>query len=236
VTSQGQRVATSGKRRRPTRSGVVLSAELIVDTAVALADEHGPEALTVRRLGEALGADPSAIYRYFRGTDDLLLAIYDRHIGEAFADYTPSDDWVASLRELGTRAYAALTRNPRLAALAASRITRKENEARAVDTGVGLLRQAGFSPEDALRHYLAFIDTVLGFAALDAAVLSLSPEARDGDQRAWSDTYAHLPAETYPNIAAAREHLPSLTASSFPRALDLILSALAAQAPSPGPS
>ncbi|MDX3213763.1 helix-turn-helix domain-containing protein, partial [Streptomyces scabiei] len=59
------RVPQERRRRRPTRSGVVLSEELIVDTALRLVGEHGPEALSVRRLGTALGCDPSALYRYF---------------------------------------------------------------------------------------------------------------------------------------------------------------------------
>jgi hypothetical protein len=97
--------------------------------------------------------------------------------------------------------------------------------------GVGLLRRAGFDAGAALRNYLAFIDTVLGLASLDAAVLTLAPQERAGDLDAWTDAYARLPAGTYPNIAAARDHLPSAVDSSFTTALELMLSALAAQVP-----
>ena len=69
------------QRRRPTKQGVVLSEELIVETALRLIEEHGADALSVRRLGRALGADPSSLYRYFRHTDDLMLAIADELIG-----------------------------------------------------------------------------------------------------------------------------------------------------------
>ena len=41
-----------------------LSRELIVDAAANLVAEHGAEAMTARRLGEALGCDPSALYRH----------------------------------------------------------------------------------------------------------------------------------------------------------------------------
>lgn len=230
MSSEG-RVTSSRKRRRPTRSGAVLSADLIIDTALGLIDEHGAEALTARRLGSALGADPSAIYRYFRGTDELLLALYDRLIGETLEGFSPGDDWVAALRDLGTRVYRSHLRHPRLASLSASRVTRRENEFRAVEAGVGLLRRAGFSEGAALRFYLAFIDTVLGFASLDAAALSLPAEEREGDENAWTSVYARLPADSYPNIAAARPHLASVAGSSFPAAMELLLSALAAQAP-----
>src|ERR1044072_3612944 len=68
------------QRRRPTKPGVVLSEELIVDTALRLIEEHGADALSVRRLGRALGADPSSLYRYFRHTDHPMLAIADELI------------------------------------------------------------------------------------------------------------------------------------------------------------
>lgn len=55
------------RRRRPTRQGTVLSEALIVDTALRLLREHGGGGLTARRLGLALGADPSTLYRYFAG-------------------------------------------------------------------------------------------------------------------------------------------------------------------------
>jgi AcrR family transcriptional regulator len=225
--------ATAGRRRRPTRSGVVLSTGLIVDTALGLIDEHGADALTARRLGRALGADPSAIYRYFRSADDLLLALYDRAIGETLDGFAPGDDWAAALRDLGVRVHRCHVRHPRLAALSAARVTRRENEFRAVETGVGLLRRAGFDDGDALRLYLAFIDTVLGFAALDAATLALSPAEHRGDEDAWTSVYARLPASQYPNIAAARDHLASAADSSFPTAIDLLLHSLTALAPRP---
>ncbi len=226
-----QRVVTSRRRRRPTRAGVVLSDDLIIETALTLIEEHGPDALTVRRLGQSLGADPSAIYRYFRSTDDLLLALYDRLIGESLAGFDPPDDWVEALREFGRLVYRAHQRHPRLAALAAARITRRPNEFRAVDTGVGILRRAGFSAEDALGLYLTFIDTVLGLAALDASVAALSPEARAADAGAWTETYAHLPAADYPNLSEVRPHFAALPTSSFERALDLILTALSTRLP-----
>ncbi|NUK13716.1 helix-turn-helix transcriptional regulator, partial [Streptomyces lunaelactis] len=61
------------RRRRPTKSGAVLSQQLIVETALRMLQEHGSAGLTVRRLGTALGADPSTLYRYFNGIDDLTL-------------------------------------------------------------------------------------------------------------------------------------------------------------------
>ncbi|MGW5699371.1 TetR/AcrR family transcriptional regulator, partial [Streptomyces asiaticus] len=89
------------RRRRPTRQGVVLSETLIVQAALRMLREHGSAGLTARRLGAALGADPSTLYRYFRGMDDLARAIGDELMGRALDRWTATGDWRADLRALG---------------------------------------------------------------------------------------------------------------------------------------
>ncbi|MBC9714994.1 TetR/AcrR family transcriptional regulator [Streptomyces sp. TRM66268-LWL] len=224
------RVPVERRRRRPTKTGTVLTEELIVDCALRLAGEHGAEALSVRRLGAALGCDPSALYRYFHDTDDLLLAVADRIIGETMHDFAPEGDWLSGLREMAHRVYSGYSRHPRIAAMAAYRVTRRAHEFRAVEIGIGLMRRGGFGKEAAVRHYAAFIDTVLGHAALDAAHLALAPERRGGDTRAWTEAYQDLPDAAYPQLAEVRHELPLMAHSSFENALDLLLSALESQA------
>ncbi|MGW1927670.1 molybdopterin-dependent oxidoreductase, partial [Streptomyces massasporeus] len=98
-----ERVVPEGsrRRRRPTKQGAVLSERLIVETALRLVEQHGAAALSVRRLGAALAADPTALYRYFRNTDALLLALADELIGRAQEGWTATGDWRADLRAIG---------------------------------------------------------------------------------------------------------------------------------------
>src|ERR1044071_10487366 len=95
------------QRRRPTRQGNVLTHGLIVDTALRMLREHGSTGLTARRLGLALDADPSTLYRYFRNMDDLTLAIGDALIGQALEGWAPTGRWRHDLREVGLRIHAA---------------------------------------------------------------------------------------------------------------------------------
>lgn len=218
------------RRRRPTRQGTVLTREVIIGTALRLVEQHGTEALTVRRLGAALGADPSSLYRYFRNADDLLLAVADELIGRAQAGWRPSGDWRADLREIGLRIHAAYQSHPQAAVLAAHRTTGRENETRAVEAILGLLRDAGFPDREAVRVYHAFVDQALGFAALDAAAQALPEPARNADRDVWPDAYAHLTAETHPHIAATAGLLVAdMGRSGYPFALDLLLDAVAAR-------
>ncbi len=223
--AESERVPVERKRRRPTSSGVVLSADLIVDAACELIDAQGAQAFTVRKLGAALGADPSAVYRYFRNTEDLLLLI-----GESMTGFAPSGDWAADLRDFGLRAYRSALRHPQIAVFSTVRVTGRPHEQHAVDTGIGLLLQAGFDEAGAVRHYHALVDTALGHAALDAGVLRLAPAQRAADEQAWQDAYAGLPAEDFPSLHRVREHLPLMAGSAVEPALDLLIGALRREA------
>ncbi|GAA2652466.1 TetR/AcrR family transcriptional regulator [Streptomyces lunalinharesii] len=213
----------------------MLSRQLIVETALRLVGQHGAEALTVRRLGAALGADPSAVYRYFRNTDDLLLAVADELVGRAQHGWRPTGDWRADLREIGLRIHRAYQAHPQAALLAAHRTTGRTHEIRAVEAILGVLRAAGFPDPEAVRIYHAFVDQSLGFAALDAAALALPPAARAADDEVWQAAYGRLAADTHPNIAATAPLLAAdMRRSGYPYALELLLEAAASRLPRPG--
>ncbi|WP_037575717.1 TetR/AcrR family transcriptional regulator [Phaeacidiphilus oryzae] len=229
-----RRTTDQRMRRRPTKQGTVLSEALIIDTALRLVREHGEGGLTVRRLGAALGADPSALYRYFRSTDELLLAIGDELIGRCMAGHRPSGDWLADLRDIGRRIHTTYRDHPRVAQLLAFRVTARTHEIAAVETLLGVLRGAGFGDADAVRYYHAFVDQALAFAALDTAMLGLPEGVRDA--RAWSETYAALPAAERPHIAATAGHLVAeMRESGYALALELLLESLASRLRGPAP-
>ncbi|MET7386128.1 TetR/AcrR family transcriptional regulator [Streptomyces sp. NPDC005529] len=218
------------RRRRPTRSGTVLSEQLIVETALRLLREHGSAGFTARRLGLALDCDPSTLYRYFRGMDDLTLAIADALIGEALRGWEPTGEWRADLRAIGLRIHAAYVAHPQAAQLTTSRVSGRANELAADEAVLELLRTAGFPLPDTVRIYHAFIDQTLAFAALDAASLALPSAALRADEAMWRSTYARLPAATHPRIAEAAPLLATrMVTSAYPTALDMLLDSADAQ-------
>ncbi|MBY8339556.1 TetR/AcrR family transcriptional regulator [Streptomyces spinosirectus] len=218
------------RRRRPTKSGTVLSEALIVETALRMLREHGSAGLTARRLGLALDADPSTLYRYFRGMDDLTLAIGDALIGQALDGWAPTGDWRADLRAVGLRIHAAYLAHPQAAVLTTSRVSGRANELAADEAVLEVLRSAGFPTADTVRIYHAFIDQTLAFAALDAAPLTLPSAALRADEAIWRSTYARLPPTTHPRIAEAAPLLAAhMVRSAYPTALDMLLDSAAAQ-------
>ncbi|WP_171107426.1 MULTISPECIES: TetR/AcrR family transcriptional regulator [Streptomyces] len=225
------------RRRRPTKSGTVLSESLIVETALRMLRLHGPAGLTARRLGTALGADPTTLYRYFRSMDDLTLALGDALIGRAVEGWRDTGDWRADLRDLGLRIHAAYLEHPQAAVLTANRVSGRRHEIAVDELILGLLRNAGFRDIDAVRVYHAFIDQTLAFAALDAASSALPDEARRADEEVWQATYARLSADTHPHIAAVAPLLVAdMNLSAYPVALDLLLDSAATRLDGSGPA
>ncbi|MFI5764049.1 TetR/AcrR family transcriptional regulator [Streptomyces sp. NPDC051563] len=217
------RIPAERRRRRPTLSGAVLSAEAITTAALALIEAPGGNALTVRGLGTALGCDPSAVYRYFPDTDAVLLSAADRLIHDSLQGFEPGTSWQDDLRNFAHRLHRSMLTHPRLAAVRACRVTAGPAEARAVDTGIGILLRAGFEPGQAVRHYRMFVDTVLAQAAVDAAVLNLDEQRREQQGRAWSEYHAGLPAEEYPHLNAVRDHLSTMSEPTFPDILETMI-------------
>ncbi len=197
-----ERVIAKRTRNTRTRSGAVLSKELIVDTAMGLVGEHGAASLSVRRLGAALGCDPTAIYRHFAGMDALMLAVADRLIGQALSNYRPGGSWKENLRSLARATYAAYLAHPRVAIAVAARVTGGENEARVIDLLLGQLRTAGFEGEQAVRLYRSLGDFILAFSAVDADYLASPAEEQEADSRRWQEAYGDVDPEKLPNLAA----------------------------------
>src|SRR5882672_5418532 len=71
-----------------------LTRELLVRESLRLLDEHGVTGFSLPKLGRALGADPTAIYRHFASKDELILAIADALIEEGLGGIGPSACWV----------------------------------------------------------------------------------------------------------------------------------------------
>lgn len=213
------------KRRRATKAGVVLSEAMIVDTALRMVEEHGAEGMSARRLGRALGADPSAIYRYFRNMDTLLLAMADELITRVTRQWHATGDWRADLHRWGISAHAEYLKYPQAARITAARITGRPAELAGVELILAALRAAGFPDQLAVLAYRLFITQMLSYAARDgAAKLGFS---REEDIGRWKSTYAQAPANVYPNIAAVAGLLEQHDGgSSYPLALRLLLSTM----------
>ncbi|MEF3113762.1 TetR/AcrR family transcriptional regulator [Streptomyces chrestomyceticus] len=66
------------RRGRPAR----LSRERVIEAALDIVSRQGSQALTMRRVAEALGSAPMSIYRHVRDKDELLVLLLDRIVAD----------------------------------------------------------------------------------------------------------------------------------------------------------
>ena len=88
------------KRPNPTRpKRQTLTRERVLRAALALADERGIDALSMRELGRRLGVDAMSLYNHVENKVDLLDGIVDLMVGEIDLP-AGEDDWTSASPEL----------------------------------------------------------------------------------------------------------------------------------------
>jgi AcrR family transcriptional regulator len=222
---------TAGRRNGRLRRGS-LTPEAIVAESLRLLDTEGADGFSLPKLGRALGADPTAVYRHFSSKDDLLLAIADRLIEEAIAGMSAQPCWIDTIAEAARRLRETYRAHPAAAALSASRTTQRPAEMRIVNMIIGAVLDAGFAGAEAARMYRALGDFMLAWAGSEAAFLALEPRQQEADKAAWTRAYLAVDRAEFPTIWQIRDELAGVTDDDISEAvLALVLDGFRAQAP-----
>ncbi len=209
-----------------------LSRRSIIAAGALLVREHGVAALTVRRLGEALGCDPTALYRHFATMADLEREVGDRFLRSVDVRVRDGDDWRATVRRICVKLRRVQLRQPRLAALVSAAPTRLANEMRITEALLRELKRGGFSNDQAATAYHALIELTVGSAAIDAPLAAQPAAIRRRIYNDWRREYAELSPAKSPASVAVAEHLYLGSADSrFEAALDLLLDGISRQRP-----
>jgi AcrR family transcriptional regulator len=139
-----------------------LTRDRVLSAAVALADEAGIESLSMRKLAQALGVVPMALYKHVANKDELLNGIVDVVVGEI---HPPVDgtDWKDAVRQRILSARQALLRHPWASQVIESRTTPTPVVLEYLDSMIGMFRAGGFSV--GLTHHVmhAMGSRILGF-------------------------------------------------------------------------
>lgn len=210
----------------PRDEKIALTKEIIVEHAIALADKIGSDALTMRKLADAIGTAPMTIYYYVSSKDLLIDEMVDRVFSEI--EIPPMDqEWKPALRSRCQSARGVLNRHFWAAPLMESRSSPGHATMRHHDAVIGCLRRGGFSIALAAHAYAVLDSYVYGFAFEETNL----PEAnRDGFAPAVEAIARTIDAKSYPYLVEmAREHVLSPGyefGSSFDFGLDLILDGL----------
>jgi AcrR family transcriptional regulator len=169
-----------------------LTRERVLRTAVELADESGIEALSMRKLAQALDVVPMALYRHVANKDELLDALVDVVVGEIDPPLEGAD-WKTALRTRILSARRALLRHPWASRLMESRKTPTPVVLGYMDSMIGMFRTGGFSL-DLTHHALhAMGSRMFGFTQ------ELFNDTSEADPEMDEELFGAM-AKTYPYI------------------------------------
>jgi AcrR family transcriptional regulator len=168
-----------GRGRKVTpRTRTSLSGERILAAAMRLA-LHSTEPLSLSRLGAALDADPTAVYRHFHSRDELLRAMADAVHEEVDAELQriPADTpWRQALERQSWTIRRCFLRYPALAREYGHRVSGGLHEARGIRRFAEVLLREGASPEETVSITRAVAELVFGALSATAGIVIL-PEA-----------------------------------------------------------
>jgi TetR/AcrR family tetracycline transcriptional repressor len=140
------------------REPIALSRARVCAEALALVDEEGLEALTMRRLGTRLDCEAMSLYRHVKDKADLLDALHAAVLG----DLQPEDsidhkkhgekpEWRTLLGGLATALRSSLLRHPNVLPLFTTRPISAPEAVATVARVQGALLGAQFVNDDAER-------------------------------------------------------------------------------------
>ena len=164
---------------RPDTTRQRLTADRVLDGAMALADRIGAHALTIRKLAEALDTKPMTIYHHLPNKEAILDGMVDRVFAEI--DRPPADlGWKPAIRHRCLSAREVLSRHPWAVPLMESRTHPGPQTLGHHDAVLGCLRRGGLSLEMTAHAYAALDSYTYGFALQEAGLPATGgPEIAD---------------------------------------------------------
>jgi AcrR family transcriptional regulator len=221
-------MATKPRTRKP------LSKDRVLAKAVALADADGIDALTMRKLGQALGVEAMSLYNHVANKGELVAAMVDSVI-EQF-ELLDDGTWDDAIRRCAVSAHDLLIEHRwacQLALLPSDVTTIAGPRIRYMEWLLRRLREAGFSAEVAYSAYHTLDSHIFGFTLWQLghadAARAVMPPAGEGVE-AWAQRLLAQMRGDYPYLAEhGEQHMAEEAPSGrheFEFGLDLILEGL----------
>ncbi|MFL6117387.1 MAG: TetR/AcrR family transcriptional regulator [Catenulispora sp.] len=230
-----------------------LTRERIVAEALRLLDAEGMEALSMRSLGQRLGAGATSLYRHVASKDELIELVADEVYGEIeVPEIADPAEWrqatVAMAHSLRAAGLRHMWMSQVLGQVGMSYLG--PNVVSVTERGLAVLTAAGFDQEEAARALGTVSSYVIGITATEAGWLSAL--RRNGyEEREWLQILGPTVIESAASAGVTDYYLQLLKRDpeevrmeNFTYGLDLLLDSLharltarlAAGAPSPQPS
>jgi AcrR family transcriptional regulator len=206
-----------------------ISRSLILQTALGIIDRDGVDGLSMRRLSDAVGRDPTVLYRHLPNKAAVLDGVAEIVLAQLSVD-TADPDWAAQLRSLAHDFRRLAITHPNVVPLLVTRPLatplgqRPLGMLRPLEDVLTLLIRAGFSGVDALHIYRLLFGFLHGHILNELQEVVERPEETDDVLRLGLH---RLPITEFPHVRALAAALASYEgAAELDRGLDLLLTGL----------
>jgi AcrR family transcriptional regulator len=217
-----------GRPQTATEPRAPLSKERVLETAVAFADRHGLESLSMRKLGDELGAGAMSLYHYVPNKEQLLDGMVDIVFSEIELP-TTDVDWKTAMRRRAISTREALNRHRWAVGLMEGRTTHGPANLSLHNAVLGCLRGAGFSMEMTVHAYSVQDAYIYGFALQETDMSSESADDFAAEAQRQMHEYQAVLAD-YPHLVEVVGGYVAKSgydyATEFVFGLDLILDGL----------
>jgi AcrR family transcriptional regulator len=150
-----------------TTARVPLTRDRILETAVAYADTHGVDDMSMRKLGSELGVEAMSLYNHVENKDE----IYDGMIDYVFARIPLPDrslDWKDQVRHIGAGAMDRFTAHSWVVVLLMQRGNFGPGALSFMDHVLGIFDEAGFNEEDQHHAWQMLASHTMGYSFQEA--------------------------------------------------------------------
>jgi AcrR family transcriptional regulator len=202
---------------------IPLSRDRVLRAAISIADQGGLESLSMRKLAQDLGVEAMSVYYYVANKDEILDGILNFVVAE-FEPAVGGPDWKAAIRRSAISAHDVLMRHPWACNLMMS--VKRVAPARMtyMESLLGRLREAGFSPNMTHHGYHALDSHIIGSTLWQAGYSS------NKDLEDMAKKFVPTALRDYPYLAEhAEQHFTKSRSKDVPEfefGLDLILDGL----------
>jgi AcrR family transcriptional regulator len=191
------------RRDRPAKPA--LSQEAIVGAGLQIVREEGIDALTMRRIAQALDTGPASIYVYVANRDELWELLFDAAIASVATEPTDPARWREQLQGLAARIVHVMSEEyPGIARLAMAHIPSGENALRISESMLSLLKAGGVSDQSA-AYAADLLSTYVNAIAYEHSTYRMvheDPEHELREVERIAERFATISPERYPTIAA----------------------------------
>lgn len=192
----------------------------VLEAALALVDEGGAEALSMRKLAAKLGIEAMSLYHHFRDKDSILDGVVVRVFTEMRVAEPFPEEWMQMAEEMFVAFRRVLLEHPNTIGLLARRPLNTGASADFIELPLAVLARSGLPPERVGQLYQSLVAYAFGHAFV-ASDRPIAPE----------DAPVRTDADRYPVSQQVGPFISRFEETTFRETLGHIIRGFAAEAP-----